>query len=94
MCRAPDPSSRDFASAFCGADAQALAPRLGPPLTGNVDAISQALDSRDWTCRGMRYIGTGTNPKGTFFVYVMRDKDSAEQWWVFTVMGDQVVAIE
>src|SRR5206468_5512954 len=40
----------DFASGFCKADAQAMAPRIGPPLTNNVEAISNALSDRDWDC--------------------------------------------
>ncbi|MDE3112027.1 MAG: hypothetical protein KGN00_11530 [Chloroflexota bacterium] len=85
----------DFAKAFCGADAQALAGRLGPPLTGQVDRISQALSQRDWSCSDMRYIGGGTDPKGTFYVYLMRDdQNNAQEWWVFTTMNDQVIAIE
>ncbi len=84
----------DFAAAFCGGDAGSIAPRIGAPLTGNVEAISQALTDRDWSCSAMRFIGGGSNPKGTFYVYVMRDRSNNEQWWVFTVVGDQVVAIE
>ncbi len=84
----------DFANAFCAGDADALAARIGPPLTGDVGAIKQALSSRDWRCSGSRYIGGGANPKGSFYVYVMRDEQSNEQWWVFTVVGEQVVAIE
>ncbi len=83
-----------FASAFCDGDADSLAPLIGPPLTGNVAAISAALSDRDWSCSAMHYIGGGTNPKGTFYVYVMRDKSENEQWWVFTVVDEKVVAIE
>lgn len=84
-----------FAKAFCDADAKALADRMGPPLTGQVDQISQALSQRDWSCSDMRYIGGGTNPKGTFYVYLMRDDQSnAQEWWVFTTMDDKVIAIE
>jgi hypothetical protein len=84
----------DFATAFCDGDASSIAPHIGPPLTNNVDAIAQALTDRDWSCSAMRYIGGGANPKGTFYVYVMRDGANNEQWWVFTVIGDQVIAIE
>ncbi len=84
----------DFATAFCGGDAKALADHVGPPLTGQVDQISQALSQRDWDCGDMRYIGGGANPRGTFYVFVMTDKQSEEQWWVFTVLDDKVIAIE
>ncbi len=84
----------DFASAFCDGDADSLATRIGPPLAGNVAAISAALSDRDWSCSNMRFIGGGANPKGAFYVYVMRDKTEDEQWWVFTVVDEKVVAIE
>jgi hypothetical protein len=84
----------DFASAFCKGDAKTIAPRIGPPLTNNVDAIANALSDRDWTCSGIRFAGGGSNPKGSFYLYVTRDGQNAEQWWVFTVIGDQVVAID
>ncbi len=84
----------DFADAFCGGDAGSIATRIGPPLTGNVTAITQALSAGDWSCRDMRFLGGGTNPNGTFYVYVMRAKDENEQWWVFTVVDEKVVAIE
>lgn len=84
----------DFANAFCDGDARSLATRIGPPLTGNVAGITQALADRDWSCTAMRYLGGGTNPKGTFYVYLMRDKSDDEQWWVFTVVDEKVVAIE
>ncbi len=83
-----------FASAFCDGDAKALAERIGPPLSGQVDQIAQALAQRDWTCAKMRYIGGGTNPKGSFFVYLMQDRQSQQQWWVFTVQNEKVVAID
>lgn len=91
---APPAWVSDFATAFCGGDAKALAVHIGPPLTGQVDQISQALAQRDWDCGDMRYIGGGANPKGTFYVFVMTDTQSEEQWWVFTVMDDKVIAIE
>jgi hypothetical protein len=84
----------DFATAFCDGDAPSLATHIGPPLSGNVVAISEALQDRDWNCSGIRYIGGGSNLKGTFYVYVMRDKSENDQWWVFTAVGEQVVAIE
>jgi hypothetical protein len=84
----------DFATAFCDGDADTLATRIGPPLSGNVEAIKEALQDRDWSCSAMRFIGGGSNPKGSFYVYVMRDKGNSEQWWVFTAVGQQVVAIE
>ena len=84
----------DFAAAFCDGDAKALADHVGAPLSGQVDQIAQALAQRDWTCAEMRYIGGGTNPKGSFFVYLMQDKLSQQQWWVFTVQNDQVVGID
>jgi hypothetical protein len=83
-----------FATAFCDGDAESLATHIGPPLTGNVDAIAAALHDRSWSCSAMRFIGGGSNPKGTFYVYVMRDGTDSEQWWVFTAVGEQVVAIE
>jgi len=84
----------DFANAFCDGDADRLATRIGPPLTGNVAAITQALQDRDWKCSRMTFLGAGSNPKGTFYVYVMRDDEQTEQWWVFTVLEDRVIAIE
>jgi hypothetical protein len=84
----------DFASGFCKGDAQAMAPRIGPPLTNDVEAISNALSDRDWDCSEIRFAGSGSNPKGTFYMYVARDGQNGEQWWVFTVVGDQVVAID
>ena len=84
----------DFAKAFCDGDADLLATHIGPPLTGNVDAIAAALHDREWSCSAMHFLGGGSNPKGTFYVYVMRDKTQNEQWWVFTAVGEQVVAIE
>lgn len=84
----------DFATSFCGGDATALAEHIGPPLTGQVDQIAQALAQRDWSCSDMRYIGGGANPMGTFYVYVMTNKDNEEQWWVFTAVDDKVIAIE
>ncbi len=93
---APPKWVSDFAGSFCSGDAQALADRIGPPLTGQVDQIAQALAQRDWSCSDMRYIGGGTNPKGTFYVYLMTDKQNGntQEWWVFTTMEDKVVAIE
>jgi hypothetical protein len=84
----------DFAKAFCDGDAKALADRVGPPLSGQVDQIAQALAQRDWTCTDMSYIGGGANQKGSFFVYLMRDKESQQEWWVFTVQNEQVVGID
>ena len=84
----------DFATAFCKGDAQTIAPRIGPPLTNNVAAIANALSDRDWQCNDIRFAGGGSNPKGSFYMYVTRDKENAEQWWVFTVIGEQVVAID
>ena len=84
----------DFAKAFCSGDAQTIAPRIGPPLTNNVEAISNALSDRDWQCSEIRFAGGGQNPKGSFYMYVTRDAENAEQWWVFTVIGEQVVAID
>lgn len=84
----------DFASAFCKGDAKTIAPRIGPPLTNNVEAIANALSDRDWSCNDIRFAGGGTNLKGSFYMYVTRDGQNAEQWWVFTVIGDQVVAID
>ena len=91
---APPQWIADFASAFCNGDANTIAPRIGPPLTGNVEAISNALSDRDWKCNDIRFAGGGANPKGSFYMYVSRDGQNAEQWWVFTVVGEQVVAID
>jgi hypothetical protein len=84
----------DFAGAFCKGDARTIAPRIGPPLTNNVEAIANALSDRDWSCSGIRFAGGGSNPKGSFYLFVTRDGHDAEQWWVFTVVGDQVVSID
>lgn len=84
----------DFANAFCDGNADALAVHIGPPLTGNVAGIAAALQDREWTCQRMTFLGGGANPKGAFYVYVMRDGTENEQWWVFTVLGDKVIAIE
>lgn len=93
---APPKWIADFAGSFCDGDAQALADHIGPPLTGEVDQIAQALAERDWACSDMHYIGGGTNPKGTFYVYLMTDRQNGntQEWWVFTTMEDKVVAIE
>jgi hypothetical protein len=84
----------DFASAFCKGDAETIAHRIGAPLTNNVDAIANALSDRDWKCNDIRFAGGGANPKGAFYMYVTRDGQNGEQWWVFTVVGEQVVAID
>lgn len=84
----------DFATAFCTGDAPTLASRLGPPLTADVAAIEQALSNRESTCANIRFIGGGANPQATFYVYVTRDDAASEQWWVFTVVGERVVAID
>jgi hypothetical protein len=84
----------DLVTSFCRGDAKGVVDRVGPPLSGQADQIAQALSRPEWTCNDMRYIGGGTNPKGTFYVYVMTDKDNEEQWWVFTAVDDKVIAIE
>lgn len=84
----------DFAKAFCDGDAKSLAARIGGQLAGQTDQIAQALAQRDWTCTDMTFLGGGTSPKGSFYVYVMRDKQSQQEWWVFTVQNDQVVGID
>ena len=91
---APPSWVNDFANAFCKGDAKTIAPRIGPPLTNNVEAIQNALTSRDWECSDIRFAGGGQNPKGTFYMFITRDGQNAEQWWVFTVTSDQVVAID
>ncbi len=91
---APPQWIADFASAFCRGDAKTLAARIGPPLTNDVQAIASAISDRDRSCADIRYAGGGSNAKGAFYMYVMRDDNEAEQWWVFTVVGDQVVAVE
>lgn len=84
----------DVATAFCSGDADTIAARIGPPLTGDVGAIREALASRDWNCASFRYLGGGTNAQGAFYVFVMRDDHGSEQWWVFTVVGERIVSIE
>jgi hypothetical protein len=91
---APPQWMNEFAKAFCTGDAKTIAPRIGPPLTNNVDAIANALQNRDWSCSDIRFAGGGANPKGSFYVFISTDDGSAQQWWVFTVIGDQVIGIE
>lgn len=84
----------DFVSAFCAADAEHLAARIGPPLDAQAEKIADAFASREWSCTDTRYLGGGENTRGAFYAYVTVDKTGNEQWWVFTVVGEKVVAIE
>lgn len=84
----------DFANAFCSADAEFLATRIGPPLDAQAAQIAEAFASREWSCSDMRYLGGGTNSNGEFYAYVTIDAGGGEQWWVFTVVDEKVVAIE
>lgn len=92
--QAPPGWISDFAKAFCNADAVHLATRMGPPLAGQTEAIAQALATREWSCSTTRFLGGGTNSKGSFYVWLTIDDDQDEQWWVFTVVNDKVIAIE
>lgn len=42
----------------------------------------------------MRYLGGGHNLLGEFHAYVTVDERSQEQWWIFTVSGGKVIAID
>jgi hypothetical protein len=83
-----------FVQAFCDGDAAHLAERIGPPLDGQTEQIKQAIESREWTCADVRYLGSGTNTTGDFYAYVTVEDDGGEQWWIFTVAQEKVVAIE
>jgi hypothetical protein len=84
----------DFATAFCGADAEHVASRIGPPLDAQADQIAEAFASRQWSCADTRYLGGGENARGAFYAYVTIDGTGGEQWWVFTVVDEKVIAIE
>jgi hypothetical protein len=84
----------DFATAFCDADAEHVASRIGPPLAAQADRIAEAFASREWSCADTRYLGGGENARGQFYAYVTIDSSGGEQWWVFTVVDERVVAIE
>jgi hypothetical protein len=84
----------DFVNAFCAADAEHIASRIGPPLDGQAAEIEAALASREWSCTDTRYLGGGENRMGEFYAYVTIDQGGGEQWWVFTVVDEKVVAIE
>jgi hypothetical protein len=83
----------DFATAFCDGDATAMSDRLGPPLSGQVEDIKQALATRTWGCDSVHYLGGGTSTNGSFYIYLLRDGPS-EMWWVFTTQDDQVIEID
>lgn len=83
-----------FATAFCEGDAQQISTRIGPPLDGQTAEIQKALESREWTCSDVRYLGGGTNDSGEFYAYITVEQGGGEQWWVFTVVDEKVVAIE
>lgn len=84
----------DFAGAFCAGDAAHIAANVGPPLEGRAAEIEQALGQRSWTCADTRYLGTGANPMGEFYVWITVDEEGLDQWWVFTVADQRVVSIE
>lgn len=84
----------DFVSAFCDADADHVAAKIGPPLDAQADQIAEAFASRDWSCADTRYLGGGENARGEFYAYVTIDDSGGEQWWVFTVVDEKVIAIE
>lgn len=84
----------DFADAFCTADAEHIAARIGPPLDGKTVEIQEALATREWSCVDTRYLGGGANDKGEFYAWITVDAGGREQWWIFTVMNEKVVAIE
>jgi hypothetical protein len=84
----------DFATAFCNADAAHIAAHIGPPLDAQAQQIEEAFASREWSCSDTRYLGGGENARGEFYAYVTIDNSGGEQWWVFTVMDDRVIAIE
>ena len=84
----------DFVTAFCSADAEHVASRIGPPLDAQADQIAEAFASREWSCADTRYLGGGANARGEFYAYVTIDDGCAEQWWVFTIADERVIAIE
>lgn len=84
----------DFVTAFCDADAEHVAAKIGPPLDAEAERIAEAFASREWTCTDTRYLGGGENARGEFYAYVTIDDDGGEQWWVFTVVDEKVIAIE
>ncbi len=84
----------DFATAFCGADAEHVVSRIGPPLDAQADQIPEAFASREWSCADTRFLGGGENAEGEFYAYVTIDGTGDEQWWVFTVADEKVIAIE
>ncbi|MGH2377466.1 MAG: hypothetical protein ACRDGT_03245 [Candidatus Limnocylindria bacterium] len=84
----------DFATAFCDADAEYIASRLGPPLEGQAADIEEAFASREWSCSETRYLGGGSNGSSEFYAYVTVEGTGGEHWWVFTVRDERVVAIE
>lgn len=84
----------DFVRAFCAADAEHVAAKIGPPLDAQAEQIAEAFASREWSCADTRYLGGGVNSRGEFYAYVTIDEDGAEQWWVFTTVDEKVIAIE
>lgn len=84
----------DFATAFCNADAEHVAAKIGPPLDAEAAQIAEAFASREWSCADTRYLGGGENTRGEFYAYVTIDDTGGEQWWVFTVADEKVIAIE
>ena len=84
----------DFVTAFCDADAEHVVAKIGPPLDAEAAQIAEAFASREWSCTDTRYLGGGENTRGEFYAYVTIDDGGGEQWWVFTVVDEKVVAIE
>lgn len=84
----------EFANAFCSADGKVVSARLGGQFDGKLDQVEHALATRDWDCTSTRFLGSGTNVEGQFFVYVTVSPEGKDQWWVFTVVDDRVVAID
>jgi hypothetical protein len=84
-----------FAKAFCDADAERVAARVGGSLAAEPAAIAEAFAQREWDCAEQRYLGGGGSGEGVaFYVYALKDGQSREQWWVFTVSEEQVVRID
>jgi hypothetical protein len=84
----------EFANAFCAGDATKVVALVGPPLAGQGPQIAEALATREWSCSDTRFLGSGLNTKGSFYVWVTIDDDKHEQWWVFTVIDDKVIGID
>jgi hypothetical protein len=92
--QAPPGWINEFADAFCAGNADKVVALVGPPLAGQGPQIAEALATREWSCSDTRFLGSGLNTKGSFYVWVTIDDDRHEQWWVFTVIDDQVIGID